>query len=683
MPSDRWSRWSRRLAAALVLALAIVWFHATLQHGLRNDDYLTVYYTDRETGAVRWDRVFGEFARGWFGVPWLWRPLVSMSFALDRALSSTLAFAHIDNVLFLGVTATAVALTAARLAPSRPWLAAFGAGACVVLHPAAVEPTAWLSARTTGLQVALTSLAALAYVRHAQGHARSWPWLACFSLALCTKEGAVMLPLSLLVLDVLAAPDHAVRERARRLAPGLGLLLVYFGLRWMLGLTSGDDQPHTLGERLHNLFWRTTQLVAPLRPDGARAWWPGALLLLAMPALAKWRRAFWLLPLTAVLLVLPTSHMEASRSVLYGRLIFDALPCLALATGLALTTTGPSMLRVPAIIGAVGWLLSLAGPCRRWIEQYGVDDLVARRAEAAIAAVAPTTPSAPFACTGLPLLPQFHAKLWGALGMRPVTDHDLPVIGLPELMYPDDRAPASFGDAAPVHALFAAGGKVVTWADPTMREMPPPSVPAVELRDSGATGTFAPTLPMLGCGFAALHVKLPAPAAQVRVRLVDDMPDGRAFATQQAAAPDGAVWFDLTHALAPVLSTCLGMPFRGVVVEVDGTPAPAASEVHLLARLPQRELPAPIRGRGLPVAELSSSLRPPPHEGPLLLYVLLPTGARSATVTAADPFPAPLRSHVAYAHDLFGASTVWWFWQTPRDWHGEPWRSELDWATVR
>ena len=31
------------------------------------------------------------------------------------------------------------------------WLVGLGAGMLVVLHPAAVEPTAWVSARTTGL----------------------------------------------------------------------------------------------------------------------------------------------------------------------------------------------------------------------------------------------------------------------------------------------------------------------------------------------------------------------------------------------------------------------------------------------------------------------------------------------------------------------------------------------------
>ncbi|MBZ0149928.1 MAG: hypothetical protein K8J09_00240, partial [Planctomycetes bacterium] len=61
----------------------------------------------------------------------------------------------------------------------------------------------------------------------------------------------------------------------------------------------------------------------------------------------------------------------------------------------------------------------------------------------------------------------------------------------------------------------------------------------------------------------------------------------------------------------------------------------------------------------------------------------LPTGARSATTTAAEALPATLQEHIAYATNLFAPLTIYWFWQTPRDWHGEPWRSELDWALVR
>ncbi|MBL8731530.1 MAG: hypothetical protein JNN13_04085, partial [Planctomycetes bacterium] len=337
MPSDgllpRRDRARQRLATVAVFGFALVWFWATLQHGPRNDDFLTVYYFDREHAAVAWQRVFGEFTRGWFGVPYLYRPLISLSLGIDRALSPTLASAHLTNVLWLGLTAVAVATTAARLAPRLPWLAALGAGTAVVLHPAAVEPTAWIAARTTGMQVAFLALAGSAYVRCVQSSTRPTAWLTFAALALLCKEGAVMLPVLLGMLDLLAAPACPLRQRLRRLAPAFALLLAWALLRLGLGIAFGDGQPHGLDERLGNLAHRATQLVAPIATDGGRPWWP-ALLLLTLPALLRWRARTLLLPFAAALLLLPTSHM-AESGTLDGRLVFDGVPLIALLVGLA------------------------------------------------------------------------------------------------------------------------------------------------------------------------------------------------------------------------------------------------------------------------------------------------------------------------------------------------------------
>ena len=46
-----------------VAALSFVWFWPTLQLGFRSDDFLTVYYVDRDAGGVRWARVLEEFVR--------------------------------------------------------------------------------------------------------------------------------------------------------------------------------------------------------------------------------------------------------------------------------------------------------------------------------------------------------------------------------------------------------------------------------------------------------------------------------------------------------------------------------------------------------------------------------------------------------------------------------------------
>src|SRR5262245_9197731 len=163
------------VCAVAMLAAALLWFWPTLHHGLRSDDYLTVYYTDRTTGAVHWGRVLEEFVRPWFGGNDLYRPLVSLSFGLEFALCPSAWASHLTNVLMLGITAAATAATAARLAPERPMAAAIVAGLAVVLHPAAVEPTAWICARTTGMQVAAGAVACWLFACHLDRRRRLWP----------------------------------------------------------------------------------------------------------------------------------------------------------------------------------------------------------------------------------------------------------------------------------------------------------------------------------------------------------------------------------------------------------------------------------------------------------------------------------------------------------------------------
>ena len=43
---------------------------------------------------------------------------------------------------------------------------------------------------------------------------------------------------------------------------------------------------------------------------------------------------------------------------------------------------------------------------------------------------------------------------------------------------------------------------------------------------------------------------------------------------------------------------------------------------------------------------------------------------------------AALQEHLRFALDIYGPLTVHWFWQTPPDFPGPPWCSELDWAVA-
>lgn len=676
------------LTGAALLLVTFLWYWPCLHHGLQSDDYLTVYYTDRTTGAVQWDRVFGEFSRAWFGAGDLYRPLVSLSFGIEHAFWPAPWARHAGNVLLLAITAMATAATAARLCPQRRSLGAWFAGLVVVLHPAAVEPTAWICARTTGMQMAAVALAGAWFVR-ARDRDR-FPVAACgaFAAALLCKEGAVTAPLYLLLLDLLHAPADSWRARLRRQLPFACVLLLYFGWRvWLLG-RSGGNAGDGVTASAGNVLTRLGQLAVPPDADGARAWASLPLLLFAIAGL--WSRLSWrllLLPLAAILLLAPTHHMPAVGAQLFGRLVFDAVPAVAVALALGAVSL-PGARALAGSLPALGWLVLLAVTSRHHLAHAERNDRTARGVEhALVTAAEAATPARPFACTYLPRLPLFHDKLWGVLGLQPFAPRDLAVIGLPELLEPDERAPQFAHDAAPVHALLATGATVAQFQHEQARfqPLPPPTAGTLELAADAKEGhSFVAATAWPGTGVAAIEVVLPAPARQLRWRFLDDLPGKHAFGTATSPVHGTTAWLPTSHALPPVLLAGLGLPFRGVHLEVDGTAPPAGTRVVVHGTLPGRELPAVARGQTRSRAELFALTTSPPFAGPARCYVMLPTGVRHQDVPAGGaPMLDVLRDHLTWALDIYAPLTVHWFWQSLPDADGAPWRSARDWAIAR
>lgn len=684
---------SDRAAAGVslaMLALAFAWFWPTLHHGLRSDDYLTIYYADRRTGEVAWGRVFEEFVRPWFGSGELYRPLISVTFGIELALFPGPVGRHLFNVAFVAIAAAAVAATASLLAPRRRALAAMLAGAVVLLHPAAVETAAWLAARVTNVQMAAGALACWFYARHCVLGRPLWPSLLLYVLALLAKEGAVTLPLSLLAIDWLHAPRGPWRPRLRRLAPFAVVLVFYFAWRVVvLGRIGPANENGVAASNLLHIAVRTGQLLLPPDGTGAHRLWAIPCLLLAV--LPLWRHLGFctvLLPLWFFLVLSPTQHLPATADVLYGRFVFDAVPGLALVLALAAATATSPRASTLGLAATLLWLVAMALTSWQWLGQYEDEDRRARRVEAALAtAAADATPAQPFACTGLPYLPIFHQKLWGVLGLSPFAARDLAVIGLPELLVPDEKAPQFRYDAAPVHAILAAGGSVGRLDHTTMQfaAIPAPTAGVAELRAAaGAPRVFQVAAPWPGSGVAAIEVQLPGPARELALRFLDDLPTAHAFGTLRKAATAPVTWLATSHALAPVLLQGLGLPFRGVQLEVDGGDPPAGTRLTVHATLPVRPLARRASGQARSRDELFALSQAPPAAEPLRLYLLLPTGVRHMDVPVGGaPMDALLRDHLTWALDLFAPLTVHWFWQTPPDATGQPWRSELDWATAR
>src|SRR5262245_9856617 len=191
-----------------------------------------VRYWDRGREAVRWDRVADDFVGPWSGVRDMYRPLVTLSIALQLALHG---FAprlfHVANCAMVTIAALAIAvLVRQRFADGRGLLA-FAAGALVLAHPSVVEPSHWILSRTTALEVMLSALSMAAYGAFLHQRLRTiGPALAALALALASKEGALLLPLSLAAVDALHGRGP-LRARAQRLARFFALLGAFLVFR--------------------------------------------------------------------------------------------------------------------------------------------------------------------------------------------------------------------------------------------------------------------------------------------------------------------------------------------------------------------------------------------------------------------------------------------------------------------
>ncbi len=674
---------------AAVLALAWWWFSPLLGLGLRNDDFLLVYYLDRDSGGVLWGRVFEEFVRGWFGSPELYRPMVTLSLLSEYRVAGSLQALHLGNVLLVGAAAGATAMLAMRLGAGawpRRALAGVCAGALVALHPAAVEPAAWILSRTTALQVACTMAALWLFVRHLDGAPR-WPYLVLLSMALGTKEGAVTAPFSMLLLDFVYRREVRLGARLRAVLPAFLLLGAYLLLRVvLLGQIGKSGEPVGALERVGNLSVRWLDLLAPAAPGGEpRPWWSLALWAALGASLLRavgWRGAV-LLP-WALVLVVPTSHLAPSPGQLDGRLLFDGAPFLALAAGLAVGSGRG---------GAGAWLTAGLAVCvtiapaatsRLWTKGYFVEQEQDKALRDAIALAArDATPRAPLAVTGLPVLPLYHYKLWGLLALRPNQAKDLHVLGMPDLLFAPIDRPSQLGDATAVHALLTSGGRVATWRPDTQQLVDleaPRDGTCVLVRQGDA---FTPAKPWPGTSVASVHVAVPGGAGRARLKLLADLDDERSPGWLEEELVDGEAWFDTGRAFAPALFASVGLPFAGVQVEVDGAPPPAATEVTVHGRQRRVALYERVAGADLDLADAGSQIaRPPSLRHDVRFHLMLPTGVRSMSVDPSVPFVLDdvVQGELDYAWRLAAPIDLQWFW-TGRETVGGPWCSTpLDWA---
>ena len=278
----------RRLAVSAMLAAlaAVVAAYWPVLHGaLVWDDLLCLRDQDWLRGDGAWQRVFAPDFCGWTNY---FRPVAVALFVFDtrnfgvdpapmHALSLSL---HLANTLLVGLIARTLSANRGASAAILPGVAMLLYG----VHPALVEPVAWISAQT---ELAVTFFMLLGIFLNLvlrRTLARAIGVAACFLLAACSKESAISFPLLLPIVDWLTLPPPSAalpwRIRVARLwhrqwATYLGVFiggLVYLALRfWALGyiLHSGDKSmqlaPFAHVQEiawLYLIYWRS--LVWPM-----------------------------------------------------------------------------------------------------------------------------------------------------------------------------------------------------------------------------------------------------------------------------------------------------------------------------------------------------------------------------------------------------------------------------------
>lgn len=228
-----------RAPALLLAALAAAALLPTLSAPFLADDYLHIKVASEIPGSL---------ARGWIlpvpnaGAWWTpsgmtvdyFRPLVVMSFALDRLLYGLHAWGyHLSNLLVHVGTTLFVWKIARRTL--RPGFGAWSAAALFAIHPCHAGALDWISGRTDLLCGMFYAAALAAHLAGRPLAARSTPYvagsLALFFCGLLCKEMAITLPVVVL-LDALLRPMGEPFARRLVVPVAMGIAgIAYVALR--------------------------------------------------------------------------------------------------------------------------------------------------------------------------------------------------------------------------------------------------------------------------------------------------------------------------------------------------------------------------------------------------------------------------------------------------------------------
>lgn len=736
------------LAIAAAAIAAMLWSWPALWGGLLSDDWLigAMFEVGPRGRVVDWGEVFADFGRSWLGIDnSFYRPLLSVSFALDVWLGGSPLVLHATNLLLHAAVAAMAALLCALHAQQGPQrtAAALAGGVFVALHPLAVEPVAWIAARNSGLEVFFSLAAACSFSVWLRSGRAACAWsTALFALlALATKESAIALPVALLALDLLHEPARAWRTRVWLHLRFVPIWVGYLALRLLLfGSIAGQDitgeaiagqaisgqaiAGQATGDALAptdpvtSLLDKLLVLLVPhgttLAPTSTAAWligaWLGGVLLCALCA----RRALatvlvgtgWL-----ALFLLPAASIALHDDLGGARLLYGAVPILAIVT---IAATGAAR-RGVAWLGPLALLaatVGLAPLSHALLARYEAAWADMRDATRGIAELAPgTAVERPLALLAMPQnapgIPPCNPNAWFPFAERPVQQTDVPMVSLGWLTVATPGSETLMHDASALRALWHADAVLAAWHGESRRflvqrkgdaargavelavEAPgDPSGEAIARDPAGAVG---------GHAIEALELEFDRPVQRGRVawRTSVELPAGLGSA---GFTLDGearrTVTVDLSHEIGLVSLATLGLPVREFAIRVDAAAAGASASgapprvlrARLLDRLPELEV-ARVGGARIAIDELAAGLPRPQRavaEGEELRLILLcaHTALPVAVVAGDLRMTARVLAELATVRRLSRQDRVWFFWQLRAPSGAAGARSAVDWFGI-
>lgn len=198
----------------------------------------------------------------------VWRPLVTLSFAIDHRLwGLDPRFYHIENIKLHIVSAILVYLVVLSLVGNG--IAALAAALIFAVHPVQVEAVTYISGRSNVLFLPFFLAAVIFHIQNRRTEASRGIYynlcLASFFLSLMSKEMAIALPFVLITYDIYFYRRPGIRPYARYYIPFILVAVFYILARLsVLGVVA---QRHTWwgGGLITHLFTVVSSLFTYLR----------------------------------------------------------------------------------------------------------------------------------------------------------------------------------------------------------------------------------------------------------------------------------------------------------------------------------------------------------------------------------------------------------------------------------